>query len=282
MQANAAVDKELRQEAYEDLRKRVDDWKNHRIDRFGDLLLYGHFPVVTGKSDVQKEVRPSFLPKSRKPSFVALATRIAVMDLKQAVKAKYKTLMYKDKRWPSPDPISPQTPEITAIDMVWDLQCALQYHEVFDDERHSDDYDDVDNFLNNLNFYYSGNDSARSVPFIARQFADAMGLECPQFEQYTIYLFEHILLCCKELNPNKSKDKLMGQKDKKDKKDKIKSREPNKNAKLQLKGRIFMTNVTDVLSQSKQGAQSTYSWCTKSKALLIQLRFLHCSNLLER
>ena len=40
------------------------------------------------------------------------------------------------------------------------------------------------------------------------------------------------------------------QKDKKDKKDK---KEPNKNAKLQLKGRIFMTNVTEVVSLVKQG-----------------------------
>jgi cell division control protein 24 len=55
-QANAAVDRELRQEALEDLCGRVDDWKNHRVDHFGDLLLHGHFPVVTGKSDVQKEV----------------------------------------------------------------------------------------------------------------------------------------------------------------------------------------------------------------------------------
>lgn len=57
MQANAAVDRELRNEALADLCTRVDDWKNHRVDHFGDLLLHGHFPVVTGKSDVQKEVR---------------------------------------------------------------------------------------------------------------------------------------------------------------------------------------------------------------------------------
>ncbi|TAQ85287.1 hypothetical protein B7494_g6381 [Chlorociboria aeruginascens] len=72
-------------------------------------------------------------------------------------------------------------------------------------------------------------------------------------KEYTIYLFERILLCCKEINPNKSKDKLMGtQKDKKEKKDKKKDKD--KNAKLQLKGRIFMTNVTEVLSLGKQGS----------------------------
>jgi cell division control protein 24 len=43
------------------------------------------------------------------------------------------------------------------------------------------------------------------------------------------------------------------QKDKKDKKDK---KEMSKNAKLLLKGRIFMTNVTEVLSLGKQGITS--------------------------
>ncbi|KAI1004544.1 hypothetical protein K3495_g3669 [Podosphaera aphanis] len=125
-QANDAVDREIRLEALTDLCARVDDWKNHRVDQFGDLLLQGRFPVVTGKSDFQKE--------------------------------------------------------------------------------------------------------------------------------YTIYLFERILLCCKDLNPNKNKEKLIGsQKDKKDKKDKNK-KELNKNNRLQLKGRIFMTNVTEVLSLAKQGS----------------------------
>ncbi|KAH6673238.1 Pleckstrin homology domain-containing protein [Halenospora varia] len=125
-EANEAVDQELRREAREDLEARVEDWKSHQIDHFGELLLHGHFPVVTGKSDGQKE--------------------------------------------------------------------------------------------------------------------------------YTIYLFERILLCCKDANPNKSKDKLMG--NQKDKKDKNKNKEPNRNNKLQLKGRIFMTNVTEVLSLAKPSSYS--------------------------
>jgi len=77
-------------------------------------------------------------------------------------------------------------------------------------------------------------------------------------EQYTIYLFERILLCCKEVNPNKAtKDKIMGsQKEKKAQKDKLAKEKKDKlsrNMKLQLKGRIFMTNVTDVLSLVKPG-----------------------------
>ncbi len=65
--------------------------------------------------------------------------------------------------------------------------------------------------------------------------------------QYEIYLFECILLCCKEVNTAKSKDK----------KDKTKSTGPKvmktKGGPLQLKGRIFMTNVTDVVAISKTG-----------------------------
>lgn len=53
-------------------------------------------------------------------------------------------------------------------------------------------------------------------------------------------------MCCKEVQQNKSKDK----------KDKTKStiqKTRNRSNKLQLKGRIFMTNVTEVVSFSKPG-----------------------------
>ncbi|KAK7710379.1 Guanine nucleotide exchange factor for Cdc42p [Diaporthe eres] len=116
--ANEAVDRDLLDEALEELVGRVDDWKNHRVEHFGKLLLHGVYTVITGKTEQEKD--------------------------------------------------------------------------------------------------------------------------------YEIYLFECILLCCKEITPNKSKDK----------KDKTKSTQPkmrNKNNKLQLKGRIFMTNVTEVLSFSKPG-----------------------------
>ncbi len=58
--------------------------------------------------------------------------------------------------------------------------------------------------------------------------------------QYKVYLFERILLCCKEINPNKPKNKMLGNnKTLTDKKGKLR---------LQLKGRIFMQNVTDVVT----------------------------------
>ena len=65
------------------------------------------------------------------------------------------------------------------------------------------------------------------------------------FVQYKVYLFERILLCCKEINPNKPKNKMLGNaKPPTDKKGKLR---------LQLKGRIFMQNVTDVLSLEFKG-----------------------------
>ncbi|KAI9792853.1 MAG: hypothetical protein M1833_001012 [Piccolia ochrophora] len=64
--------------------------------------------------------------------------------------------------------------------------------------------------------------------------------------EYKIYLFDRILLCCKESNPNKQKNKVMSMnKPALDKKGK---------PRLQLKGRIFMQNVTDLVSLQKPGS----------------------------
>jgi hypothetical protein len=66
------------------------------------------------------------------------------------------------------------------------------------------------------------------------------GLAAPVCFQYKVYLFERILLCCKEINPNKPKNRVLGNsRPLTDKKGKLR---------LQLKGRIFMQNVTDVVS----------------------------------
>ncbi|KJZ79712.1 hypothetical protein HIM_01181 [Hirsutella minnesotensis 3608] len=123
--ANEAVNRDLLDEALEDLIVRVDDWKSHRVESFGKLLLHGVYGVITGKSDQEKD--------------------------------------------------------------------------------------------------------------------------------YEIFLFENILLCCKEASATKSKDR----------RDRTRSTGPklrNKSAKLQLKGRIFMTNVTDIVSLSKPGSHSVQIW----------------------
>jgi len=145
--ANEAVDRDLLDEALDDLISRVDDWKNHRVEQFGKLLLHGVYTVVTGKNDQEKD--------------------------------------------------------------------------------------------------------------------------------YEIYLFECILLCCKEVTPNKSKDK----------KDKTKSMGPkvrNRAARLQLKGRIFMTNVTEILSFSKPGTSPMSNSPTRGLALiLLWSRFVYGTDLVE-
>lgn len=121
---NDAIAREERVEAVEELKTLVEDWKGHRIEGFGDLLLYGQYTVLKGESMSSKN-----------------------------------------------------------------------------EER-----------------------------------------------EYKIYLFEMILLCCKEINVNKPKNKMSTRtlvtKDGK--------------PKLQLKGRIFMQNVTETISLQKPGKLRHY------------------------
>jgi cell division control protein 24 len=48
---NKAVDREEKAEAVQELKVRVEDWKGHRVEGFGELLLYGTFTVL--KSEAQ-------------------------------------------------------------------------------------------------------------------------------------------------------------------------------------------------------------------------------------
>lgn len=62
---NAAIAREDRLEAVEELKTLVEDWKGHRIEGFGDLLLYGQYTVLkgdgmNGKQD-EREVRYAHL-----------------------------------------------------------------------------------------------------------------------------------------------------------------------------------------------------------------------------
>lgn len=79
------------------------------------------------------------------------------------------------------------------------------------------------------------------MPDLKKQVADDLAIQSLARVQYKVYLFERILLCCNEINPNKPKNRVLKQPlvDKKGK------------PKLQLKGRIFMQNVTDVVTLSK-------------------------------
>lgn len=74
--ANEAVDRDLLDEALEDLMNRVDDWKNHRVEQFGRLLLHGVYTVMTGKSDQEKDVSPpDSFPMERRKDEVKLVAR---------------------------------------------------------------------------------------------------------------------------------------------------------------------------------------------------------------
>jgi Pleckstrin homology domain len=80
-----------------------------------------------------------------------------------------------------------------------------------------------------------------------------------------------ILLCCKEVNASKQKNKMMGRPmvDKKGR------------PKLQLKGRIFMQNVTDTVCSSKQGLSCNFEILDVQDAKFCN-RIIYMSNILER
>jgi cell division control protein 24 len=58
---NDAIAREERVEAVEELKQLVEDWKGHRIEGFGDLLLHGQYTVLKGESmsskNEEREVR---------------------------------------------------------------------------------------------------------------------------------------------------------------------------------------------------------------------------------
>jgi cell division control protein 24 len=55
--ANRYVAKQEHHKIVQDLREQVEDWKNHRVELFGDLLLYGNFQVVKGDGmNTEREV----------------------------------------------------------------------------------------------------------------------------------------------------------------------------------------------------------------------------------
>ena len=49
---NMAVDREEKAEAVQELKIRVEDWKGHRVEGFGELLLYGSFTVLKSETNL--------------------------------------------------------------------------------------------------------------------------------------------------------------------------------------------------------------------------------------
>lgn len=57
-QINEAIRKSENLEVVKDLEGRVEDWKGHKLEHFGQLLLHGQFSVIKGdqKGEVEREV----------------------------------------------------------------------------------------------------------------------------------------------------------------------------------------------------------------------------------
>ena len=310
--ANEAVGKEQRLAAVADLQSRVEDWKGHRIDHFGDLLLYGNFTVVKGEGakPVEREVRAIFdalNPECRRIVRVAtLQPPKSPVDSPESTELKRFRSGFGDLAEEHPAPMSP-------VSAIWRTQSASKKLTAVMGTRPSEpttptslsrknSYDGWDEELVSYPPSPSRTSSMRSPSALAalreklvssisgvrrayspkslhdsahdnlintgpfpmngpfqntntffheeafqweERFADAMGLVCPGLEQYKIYLFERILLCCKEVGSNKSKKMGVGP---------SKTNADSKGRpRLQLKGRIFMQNVTDVLSFVKTG-----------------------------
>lgn len=54
---NASLDRQDRQQAVKDLKAQVEDWKHHRVEAFGELLLYGTHTVLKGDANNEKNER---------------------------------------------------------------------------------------------------------------------------------------------------------------------------------------------------------------------------------
>ena len=58
--ANSAIEKMKKDQEVSDLVSRVDDWKGHKIEHFGELVLFGTQAVIQGDNNKEeREVRPT-------------------------------------------------------------------------------------------------------------------------------------------------------------------------------------------------------------------------------
>lgn len=78
---NEAIAHEDKLEAVHDLKNRVEDWKGHRVEGFGDLLLFGTFTVIKSDAaptkDMEREVSK---PISSARRFLLLGSGLLVLD----------------------------------------------------------------------------------------------------------------------------------------------------------------------------------------------------------
>ncbi len=371
--ANDAIDKEHRLEAVTELQSRVEDWKGHKIDHFGDLLLHGNFTVLKGEGakEVEREVgildlfpprlyatflnavkqeqlklgspthtrhklgniSPGVLSPPEDSSFpIRFVTSLEdvseeIPEGQRSMKTSYDVSAHtspsspitqsmakqirKMRSMPSylsrrkigrnSPPNSPQTPtstftsasaspistaysrdgsgaEVGSMSPTPSRRGKLRFESALSRSRPKFESNGKKakirrSFGRYLGFPLMSHPGHRLFEFNTclrlaecspffyhlsaelsprelrtlnlKKHADKLGIRAPVRVQYKVYLFERILLCCKEINPNKPKNKMLGNnKPPLDKKGK---------PRLQLKGRIFMQNVTDVVSLGHKG-----------------------------
>ena len=347
VRANEAIDKEQRNEAVAELQSRVEDWKGHKIEHFGDLLLFGSHTVLKGEGqkEVEREVRiifdaldvhsryfirellpqiPSLMllsqPERGLPRWTLPSRHKVGMDLRPL--SEDMELEFSDdssststirespqkniEQSPSGKPakyapgssrtttLSKTTTESPSLHkarfklpgrMIFGrkdrkankngkkgkLEPAAAFEELLRSKvrktasggktTRARQYHGLNLKFLLYSFSFNGplSDGTELFYLPSGKFYDFSEVEKARFRkeianfvgrnvrvrlQYKVYLFERILLCCKEVNPNKPKNRLGNNKSLVDKKGKLR---------LQLKGRIFMQNVTDVVSFSRQG-----------------------------
>lgn len=71
--ANAAIDRHTRLLEVTDLVNSVDDWKGHKLEHFGELVICGGHTVLKGEGakEVEREVRATLNSSSSSQSFVS-------------------------------------------------------------------------------------------------------------------------------------------------------------------------------------------------------------------
>ena len=81
--ANAAIDKVKRLQDVNELVNTVDDWKGHRLEHFGELVLSGGHTVLKGEGtkEVEREVRNRFISSRFIRSWDVSARHSSVFDL---------------------------------------------------------------------------------------------------------------------------------------------------------------------------------------------------------
>lgn len=359
--ADEALDKEFRVAAVNELQSRVEDWKGHKIEHFGDLLLFGSYTVLKGEGakEVEREVsaahsflgtqsrdlvrdppQDALLPKAqRKPkcpqglkpvvdriprdirlSDVSIVIEEYTRDQGNPAITTHGLNERKDKArkrledegviLKSPQASQPQTsrasnetPQHPGPETPIKSPRSTSLERAVSQISYSSEPDlkglvalgllapssptvgngstqpqrlSISNgpftrskcFIANdiehipcpsllpecqsprtLYFWFPRKrlKTANPISFtkLEKEVIKELNIDLPRRKQYKVYLFERILLCCKEINPNKPKNKMLGaNKPLVDKKGKLK---------LQLKGRIFMQNVTDVVTVKRAG-----------------------------